>query len=335
LQKDPMHFEALTFKALLYLSQHHFAEGLAVAEKARAANPYNAFVHGLLVDAQVELGNYPKAVEEAEKMICIRPDLRSYSRISYLREIHGDYPGAIEAMRLAVDAGLPGDEATEWARVQLGHLYEMTGGLKTAEMQYLVALEQRPAYAYALAGQGHIALTLRQYEKAIGYYLQADALLNDHCFKEGLAEAYQLSQQKNKADSILQWLIHAMDKHDDELEHHAGLELAHIYLKAGDHNNALEHAMEEYDRRPDNIEVNETIALVHYMRKEFTKALPYMEKAMKTKSKDPNLLCLAGLVYAKTGNRGKAKPLLEEISNTNVAVDEPLKAESINVLSTL
>ena len=53
-------------------------------------------------------------------MVDIRPDIRSYSRVSYLREIYGDYPGAIEAMKMAVDAGVAGDEATEWARIQLG-----------------------------------------------------------------------------------------------------------------------------------------------------------------------------------------------------------------------
>ena len=28
LEKEPTNFEALTFKSLIYLSQHHFAEGL-------------------------------------------------------------------------------------------------------------------------------------------------------------------------------------------------------------------------------------------------------------------------------------------------------------------
>ena len=113
---EPNNFEALTFKALIHLSQHHFTEGLEVAERAKKINPYNAFIHGILVDANVELGNYTAAVAAADKMISIRPDLRSYSRISYLREIHGDYKGAIEAMQLAVDAGVPGEEGTEWAR---------------------------------------------------------------------------------------------------------------------------------------------------------------------------------------------------------------------------
>ncbi len=52
--------------------------------------------------------------------------------------------GAIAAMQMAVEAGYPGDEATEWARIQLGHLYENTGDLKSAEMHYTIALEERP-----------------------------------------------------------------------------------------------------------------------------------------------------------------------------------------------
>lgn len=347
LKKDPSHFEALTFKALILLSQHQFAEGLAIAEKARAINPDNAFVHGMLVDANVELGNYEKAVEEADKMISIRPDIRSYSRISYLREIHGDYPGAIEAMKLAVDAGMPGDEATEWARVHLGKLYETTGDLKNAEMHYLIALEKRPGYAYAIAGQGRIAMASGDYEKAINYYQQADSLVNDYSFKEEMVEVYEMSGEKEKANAVIKELIHVMDehggdnahhgkhRHDDDMEHYVDDELAHIYLKAGDYNNALEHALAEYKRRPANIEVNETVAWVYYNRGEYEKALPYLEAAMKTKSKNPELLCKAGLIYAKAGKKGQALQLLDGVTKANYKIPEALKQQSQSALKSL
>src|SRR6476620_3297122 len=150
LKLEPNNFEAILFKALIQLSQHHFSDGLVTATQAQKINRYNAYVHGVLIDANVELGNYPEAVKQAEQMVSIRPDLSSYSRISYLREIHGDLPGAIEAMKLAVDAGMPGADATEWTRVQLGHLYENTGALDTALAQYSTALQERPGYAPAL-----------------------------------------------------------------------------------------------------------------------------------------------------------------------------------------
>ena len=196
---DASDFNALVLKSLLYLSQHHFADGLELAQKAKTINPYNSYVYGLCVDGNVEMGNYKTAVEDADKMLSIRPDIRSYSRASYLREIFGDYPGAIEAMKMAVDAGYPGDEATEWARIQLGHLYENIGDLPNAEMHYTIALQERPGYAYALAGLGRIATAKKDYTKSIQYLQRADTSVMDYAIKEALADMYRQSGDKKES----------------------------------------------------------------------------------------------------------------------------------------
>jgi tetratricopeptide (TPR) repeat protein len=341
LEKNPMNFQALSFKSLLYLSQHHFTDGLAFAEKAQKINPYNAFVYGLLVDGNVETGNYKTAIEYADKMVSIRPDIRSYSRISYLREIHGDYPGAIEAMKMATESGQPGDETTEWSRVQLGQLYEKTGDLKNAEMHYSIALQNRPSYAYALAGLGRLSLAAKDYNKAVHCFLQADSLVNDYSFKEELIDVYQLSDQKNKADSISTIVIDAMNKDaqngkdNENIGHYADRELAYAYLKTNNYDKALEHALAEYNRRPDNIDVNETVAWVYYKKGDHKKALLYIQVALKTNSKNPTLLCRAGLIYAKTGDRMKAKTILQEALKNNPNIDEKLKTESMMLFQTL
>lgn len=111
LEKD-LQFRALAAKAGVQLSLHDFKNALKTGTEAMKLNPYNAQNYGVLVDANVELGNYDEAVKMADKMVSIRPDLRSYARVSYLREIHGDVDGAIEAMKMAVDAGFPGQEHT-------------------------------------------------------------------------------------------------------------------------------------------------------------------------------------------------------------------------------
>jgi tetratricopeptide (TPR) repeat protein len=332
LEQDPVNFTALIYKSLIQLSDHHFADALVTAEKAKQLNPYNAFVYGILVDGHVEMGNYAKAVECSDKMISIRPDIRSYSRISYLREIHGDYPGAIEAMQMAVDAGVPGDEATAWARVHLGKLYEYTGQLKHARMHYTITLNERPGYAYALSGLGRMSMANGEYPQAISLFQQADSLLDGHSFKEELSSAYALAGQPQKAASLMKEAIASLNEAGADHHHHADLELAKAYLKAHAFDKAYHHAMEEYHHRPGNIEVNETLAWALYSKGDYASALPYIKSALKTNSKNPELLCRAGLIHAKTGDMAGAVAFIKEGLKNDTNIDLELKAESEDVL---
>lgn len=339
LAREPQNFEALILKAILQLSQHHFSDALETAAKAQKINPYNAFVYGIMVDGNVEMGNYPAAVENSDKMMSIRPDIRSYARVSYLREIYGDYAGAIEAMKMAVEAGGYGDEGTEWSRIQLARLYESTGEVRAAEMHYTIALEERPGYGYAIAGLGHIALANRDYVKAISLYQQADSVVNDYATKEQLAELYVLTGQKQKANIAINHIIDELTKASKEgeqsINHHADKELAYVYLLKNEPDKALDHAMIEYNRRPDNIDVNEAVAWAYYKKDEAQKALPYIKKALRTNCQNPILLSRAGLIFAKTGDTAKAKTLLQEAQKNNPNIDVLLKQEAADVLRTL
>jgi tetratricopeptide (TPR) repeat protein len=307
LKLDSLNFEALTLKSLVYLSQHHFADGLAIAETAQKLNPFNAFIYGLLVDGNVEMGHYDSAVANVDRMESVRPDIRSYSRISYLREIHGDYPGAIGAMKMAVNAGGQGDETTEWTRVQLGRLCEKTGDMNSAKMHYTIALNERPDYPFALAGLARTAVAEKNYPGAIGLYKKADSMINDFSIKEEWADAYTLAGKKASADSLMNIVIANLEKdeqsgqNDENIGHYADRELAYAYLKVNNYDKALEHALLEYNRRPDNIDVNETVAWVYYCKKQYQEALPYLRTAMKTHSENPVLLYRAGLIYGKAG----------------------------------
>ena len=77
LAKEPLNLDAICYKSMIFLSQHRFAEGKEMAMKGLKLNPYNSFIYGLLVDANVELGDYDEAVKMCDKMNSIRPDIRS------------------------------------------------------------------------------------------------------------------------------------------------------------------------------------------------------------------------------------------------------------------
>ncbi|MEP6927152.1 MAG: tetratricopeptide repeat protein, partial [Ginsengibacter sp.] len=216
-----------------------------------------------------------------------------------------------------------------------------TGDLKSAEMHYLIALDERPGFPYATAGLGHLAIANKDYKKAITYYEQAAASLNDYAIQEELSVLYRLSGNTNKANSLLQKIIDGMNndgkkgEQDQSIGHYADRELAYAYLLKNDNKDALGHAIVEYNRRPENIDVNQTVAWVYYKMKEYNKALPYIKVALKTNCKNPALLCNAGLIYAKTNQHDLAKTTLQEALKNNPNIDSELKDESENVLKSL
>jgi tetratricopeptide (TPR) repeat protein len=267
-------------------------------------------------------------------MVSVRPDLTSYSRVSYLREIFGDYSGAIKAMQMAVDAGGAGDEHTEWSRYQLANLYQKTGNYNKADTLYQLSLTVRPDYAYALAGLAQIEVAQKDYTKAIILYNKADSVVDDYSIKEELVDAYQLSGQQQKADALSKQVIDELNANaqaaiaNQNLGHYADKELAYAYLKIKDNDKALEHAMLEYNRRPNNIDVNETVAWVYYCKGDYAKAVPYINVAMRTHSKNPVLLSRAALIYYKSGNQQLARTTIAQTSLQNPYIDQPLRIEA-------
>lgn len=292
-QRNPketdLYFRALSNKASVQLSLHDFSNALTSAEAAVAINPYNAQIYGALVDANVELGHYAKAVEMADKMVSIRPDLRSYSRVSYLREIHGDVPGAIEAMDMAVKAGYPGQESTAWAQLTLGNLYKTYGDWKKAEQQYQMILSERADYPFALAAMAEVAQHRKQYAEAESLLKKACSIIPEVSFYETLAKLYCQSGQKKEMEALLPQ-IEQMMADDTAKGHNMSLEYAAFYtdLKP-DLNKALHYAMEEYNRRPDNIDVNRRLAMIYAAQKDVAKAKMHAAKASATGSKHPEL----------------------------------------------
>ncbi|QKG52943.1 tetratricopeptide repeat protein [Hymenobacter sp. BRD67] len=339
LKANPENFEALCCQASLSLTQHHFSQGLALAQQAQELNPQSGYVYGLLTDANVELGHYDEAIKMADKMNQVRPDLTAYARVSYLREIHGDIPGAIEAMDLAVKAGYAGLEQTEWSRVALGHLYEVSGQLDKAQGYYQMALVLRPNYAYALAGLARVAAAHQDYATAIKDLNLARATVKDYAFTDELVDVYRLNHQPDEADKMARESVEMLAdaakqaNNDEQLGHYTDRELAYAYLKTNELDKALEHAKIEYARRPDNIDVNETLAWVHYKRGEFKEAQKYMQVARRTNSQNPVLLCRAGLILSKNGQPAEGRALIEKAVKTAPYLNPEVTAEGETLLA--
>ena len=284
-----LEFDALATKAGVQLSQHDFQNALTTAKAAVSINPYNAQVYGAVVDANVELGNYEEAIAAADKMNEIRPDLRSYSRVSYLREIHGDVDGAIEAMKRAVNAGAPGYESTAWARLTLGELYRRYGQPEQAAAQYATILQERPNYPFAIAAQAELAMDREDYEEAERLLNEAKAIIPEVGYYVDLAELYKLQGRDEEAAAIEKEII-VMLQDDVDSGHNMDMEYAALYRdQYADYDKALEYMLNEYRVRPDNIDVNRMLASIYVKRDDMDKAREHLEKARATESKHPEL----------------------------------------------
>lgn len=288
--KDPnLEFEALATKAGVQLSQHDFRNALATARQAVSINPYNAQVYGAVVDANVELGNYTAAVKAADKMNEIRPDLRSYSRVSYLREIHGDTDGAIDAMKRAVNAGAPGYESTAWARLTLGDLYRRYGQPEQARAQYATILNERPNYPFAIAAQAQMAMEAGEEAEAERLLNEAKSIIPEVGYYIQLANLYK-KQGRTEEQRATEEEIMTMLQEDVDSGHNMDMEYATLYRDHfADYDKALEYMLAEYRIRPDNIDVNRQLASIYLKREELEKAERHLAKAEATDSRHPEL----------------------------------------------
>ena len=270
-------FNALLYKASVLLSQHEFKEAKELSLEALKINKYNAQLYGTLVDALVELGEYNDAVLMGDKMVSLRPDLRSYARISYLREIHGDLNGAIEAMTMAAQAGYPGMEQTAWTKLTLGELYEKNDEPEKAYEIYEQILEERENYPFAIAALGKLELVNENYKKAELLLQKAANIIPEVGYFCDLAKLYKATGRGTKFEETIQEIL-VMLQDDVDSGHNMNLEYADVYLYlVKDTNQAKKFALREYVKRPNNVDVNKMMAEIFIEEKEASKALPHMD----------------------------------------------------------
>ncbi|MBI4786924.1 MAG: tetratricopeptide repeat protein [Chloroflexi bacterium] len=316
LELNPNDFSAISALGSLALARHQFREALDWGERARALNPANAHNYGVIGDAQMELGLYAEAVQSFQTMVNRRPDLSSYARISYARELHGDLEGAIQAMRQAVEAGGPNAENTNWTRVQLGHLYFEQGQYAAAEKEYQAALNDFPDYPYALAGLGTLAAARRDYATAISYYTRVVNTLPLPQFVIALGDIYASAGQPDQAAQQ-----YALVQVEEKLYAANGVDQdAEMALFNADHHRdlpeALQRARAAYARRP-SITVADTLAWTLYQTGNYDEAQQMMMQALRLGTRNALMHYHAGMIAYQLGQREPAITFLDQALRLN------------------
>jgi pentatricopeptide repeat protein len=289
LKREPHSIDAMLGKASLLMARHEFRNARDLAEKAIATAPDVVATYGILTDALVELGDYDEAIRTLDIMVRRKPNLSSYSRVSYIRELKGDIPGAIQAMKMAVESGAPNAENTAWCMVQLGNLYLIEGQLNRAEEQYQQALLRFPDYAHATAGLARVANARGDLAGAVEHYKRALDRIPLAEFAIGLGEVYERMGRSEEAKAQFD-LVEAIQELYRANGVSIDIELALFNADRGRNiPQALDLARNEWRSRK-SVRVADVYAWVLYRAGRYEEAREMISQALRLGTRDPLIL---------------------------------------------
>ena len=287
----PDNFEGLKVKAWLLLGHHEFAKALEVAAALNKRNPDDATVYGYLVDANAELGRYSDAVDAAQWMLNLKPGgVAGLTRAGYLRELHGQIPGAIEAMQMAYDA-TPFQETEDraWLLTPIAHLHILDGDLKKAETYAAGALGLFPNYHYALGVLAQVRLAQERSGEAVTL-LQTRYAAAPHAENLFALAAAQrkAGYTEEAAGSFAEFEQKAL--RESKMADNANHELIAYYIDiAQEPAKALELARQELSRRQDVFTLD-SYAWALAANGDYKRADAEIHRALAVGVKDPGIL---------------------------------------------
>jgi len=282
---EPDNYDGLKLRTKLQLTYHRFAEALETAHHLQTFRRDDHDVWGQITDALVELGDYPGAVKAAQNMVDLRPDSSSYARVSYLRTLHGDTRGAIDAMIAAVKAADPNNpEGMAWCRVQLGNELLNAGKLPDAEREFDAALQIFPNHSLALQSKARARVAAGDLQSAIAIYEResgsADAAqaLGDLFTRLGKADAARAAYAR----------FETLERENAALER-SWRHMVNYWLDRDQNlDEALRLAAAEYESRKD-IFTCDSLAWALFKNGRVSEAKKVMKEALRTGSKDQRI----------------------------------------------
>ncbi len=311
LRLDPENFTATSGLGSLALARHDFRGALALGEQAARINPDVARNYGVIADAQVELGRYGAAARTLQHYVDVKPELSSYARVSYFRELHGDLPGALGAMRLAVTAGGGTAENVSYVQALVGKLHFDSGDYGGAEAAYRTALETDPGFPAATAGLARVEAARGEYEPAIRRLRGLVLRLPLPEYVIALGETEQAAGSTVAAGRDYR-LVGAETRLLQANGVNTDAELAVFEADHGDPAQAVDLAARAWAAAP-SVRSADSYSWALSAAGRDGEALRMSERAMRLGSRDPSFLYHAGMVALRAGDAKRANGFLSRL----------------------
>ena len=298
----------------LDLARHEFDDALAHGRAVDAMSPQNADAFGVIGDALLELGRYEKAFAAFQRMVDTRPDLTSYARVSYARELLGDIGGAVDAMRIAFEsAGTATDAA--WAAHQLGELELGRGDVEAATGWFERGLDLAPDDVANLAGlarsswaEGDIRIAIERFEDVVARRPSVEYVAT-------LGDLYTISGHPDLADAQYA-VVEAARQLARSNGVNVDLEVALFDADHGDPERALAAAQAEWRRRR-SVHVADAFAWALYANGRFEDAERLTDRALALGTRNPAFLYHAAMIERALGRDAVALRLMSRALRLN------------------
>ncbi|MDX6706531.1 MAG: hypothetical protein QOK16_4835 [Solirubrobacteraceae bacterium] len=301
--------------ATLGLARHDFRGALRYAQRARRLAPELARPFSVLVDAQVELGRYAQAGRSLQQMIDLRPNLASYARVSYFRELHGDLAGATRAMSLAVAAGGGVPENVAYVQTLLGDLQAMRGHREAARRAYTAALAGVAGYVPALASRAQLDAATGRLQRAIHGYEDIVRRRPLPQYVIALGETQQAAGRQVGARETFA-LVDAERRLLDANGVNSDVEIALFEADHGDRGRALDLARRAWRAAP-SVRSADAVSWALTRSGRPSDGLRWARRALKLGSRDPLILTRAGLSARAAGHDREARRYLHRALQAN------------------
>lgn len=300
---DTDNFTAYTGLAAVAAARHDFVNAERYALTGLSINSASASLHGILSDAQIQLGKYDEGFESVQRMVDLSPDTASLSRVSYTHQLTGDVGEAEAVMRRVLDdASTNNDRA--FALFHLGELALGEGDPDTALGFYLQALKLVPGNIAALSGKAHALGVTGQVLTSIDTY---ELLVKSAPLPDFMIEYGNLLAKHGKPDEAE--VLYERARRQIALDTANGVrtDAGIVFFEAdnGDPQEALRVARKGVKERP-FFEMYEALAWALYVNGRFGEALVAVEQATEIGIRDAELYLRSAVIKDALGDHGGA-----------------------------
>jgi predicted Zn-dependent protease len=300
----------------LALARHDFTRARELGDRAHTIDPYDAQALAVVVDGEIELGAYDAAALHLQEMLDLRPSLAAYSRVSYLRELHGDISGAQQAFALAEAAGSGSRYDLATVAVLRGKLALNQGDLDDAAARFADARNLAPSISGLPAGEARLAA-------ARGDTAGATRILQQVVTKAPTAEAAILLgdllrlQGRDAEAANADDVVRDLARREREAGADVAMEMAYFEADRGNAAAALDLALSAYSRKPDNVFAAMATAWALRAAGDPAAGLPYVDQALRLGTRDGLLRYRAAAVLSGAGEPVEARTELQTAFEIN------------------